>query len=492
MNNQIILVLDVGTTNIKCIAFDETAKIISQVSRDIGCISEDARKIEYDPILIWETVKDLLARSLEGGGYRKEDVICLGISTQRGSMLLWDRISGLPESFAISWQDLRAVDICQRIMGGPVGDLIVERMGSPLVPMKSLGRLIWLFEERPHLRKKAENGEVFFGNIDSWILWKLTGREVHATDCSNASATHMVNLFSQEWDEEVLSRLNIPINILPSIKMSSGNLGFTDSSVTGREIPICSLIADQQGSLFGQGCVNPSMAKCTYGTGSFILVNIGERAVPSAKAAWNIGGQITYAVEGYGGTTGLMTRWLLEEVFGIHDISKSEKMASCIPNSQGVFVVPAFSGLQAPFQDPRATGVILGIKVGVTKEHIIRALLESVCMLCRAIVEDLQMDPMVQIDRLRVDGAGAANDFMVQFQSDILGIPIERSAVKESTAAGSAFLAGLACDVWSMEEIPGLWKCDRIFKPKMNEQKREEMYNQWIKAVGVSRAWGRS
>jgi len=490
MSKSVIVALDVGTTNIKCIAFDQSANILFHLSSNAGCLSGSRNQMEYDPLLIWKTARELLVNSFNQEEYRREDIACIGISTQRGSTLLWNRLSGLPECNAISWQDLRTVEICRRIMEREVGDLIVERMGGPLIPSKSLGKLLWLFEERKELRKKTEQGLVMFGNLDSWVLWKLTGQKVHATDNSNASATHMVAVKSQQWDKELMSLLGIPLPILPEIKPSTGILGFTDPDLCGREIPICSLIADQQASLFGTGCVKRSMTKCTYGTGSFVLMNIGEDLLPLAKAAWNIDGQITYAIEGYGGATGLMTRWLFEEVLRTSDASEFEKMALGVNDSQRVTVVPAFSGLQAPFQDPHAMGMILGLSVGVGKNHIARAFLESIGMLCRAIIEDLQERSKIRVERLRVDGAASANDFLIQFQSDILGIPVERSSLKESTAAGAAFLAGLACGFWTMEDISELWRYDKVFEPKMSDTQRNEMYDRWMRAVEFSRAWG--
>lgn len=491
MRRQAIIALDVGTTNIKCIVFDQEAKMISNMSRNVDFLSNRTDRIEYDPTVIWETVKDLLGRSLQQEDYAIDDVLSIGISTQRGSTLLWNRESGLPECNAISWQDIRTADICKKIMNTELGSLLMERQGGPLIPGKSLGRLLWLFENINGLREKAEQGLLLFGNIDSWVLWKLTGKRIHATDNSNASSTHMVEIGSQQWDTDLISRLEIPLETLPEIRPSSGFLGLTDPSLFGREIPICSLVADQQGSLFGQICLHRGMTKCTYGTGTFVLMNIGEEPVTSAKAAWNLDGQTTYMLEGYSGATGLMTEWMFKEVMGDQDVSKSEKMALEVEGSQGVVVVPAFSGLQAPFHDPHAVGMILGLTVGVRKNHIIRAILESIGMICRSIIDHLQEVSNIQIDRLYVDGAGADNNFLVQFQSDILGIPVEKSALTESSALGAAFLAGLASGFWRRDEIAGFWRSGGVFEPRMDETRRNRLYDRWLEAARFSMAWGK-
>jgi len=489
MGRKIIIALDVGTTNIKCIVFDQEARMISNMSRNVSLLCNRTDRMEYDPMVIWEIVKDLLGRSLHQEGYAIDDVVSIGISTQRGSILFWNRESGLPECNVISWQDMRAADICEKMANTEMGNLFMERQGGPLIPWKSLGRILWLFENINGLREKAEQGLLLFGNLDSWVVWKLTGNRIHVTDNSNASATHMVEIRSQEWDTDLLSRFGIPPEILPEIRPSSGFLGFTDPSVFGREIPICSLIGDQQGSLFGQVCLNRAMTKCTYGTGAFVLMNIGEESLPFAKTAWNLDGQTTYMLEGYSATTGLMTEWMFEEVMGDNDVSESARMALEVEDSYGVVVVPAFSGLQAPFHDPHAVGMILGLTVGARKNHIVRAMLESIGMICRAIIDHLQEVSRIQIDRLYVDGAGAANDFLVQFQSDILGIPVERPSLTESTALGAAFLTGLASGFWRMDELAGLCQKDRVFEPRMGEMERSRLFGRWLEAVRFSMVW---
>lgn len=489
MGQKVIIALDVGTTNIKCIVFDREARMISNMSRNVNLICNGTDRIEYDPMAIWGIVKALLGRSLNHENYAMDDIVSIGISTQRGSILFWDRESGLPEHNIISWQDMRAADICREIGNTEIADFFMERQGSPLIPAKSLGRILWLFENVNGLREKAAQSRLLFGNLDSWVVWKLTGSRAHITDTSNASATHMVELRSQEWDTDLISRFGIPHEILPEIRPSSGFLGFTDPSVFGREIPICSLIGDQQGSLFGQACLNQAMTKCTYGTGAFVLMNIGEQPLPFGKTAWNLDGKTTYMMEGYAATTGLMTQWLFQEFMGDKDVSEAAEMALAVEDSRGVVVVPAFSGLQAPFHDSHAVGMILGLTVGVRKNHIVRAMLEAIGMICRAIIDHLQEVSKIQIDRLYVDGAGAANDFLVQFQSDILGIPVERSSLTESTALGAAFLSGLASGFWRMDELAGLCQKDRVFEPRIGETGRSRLFGRWLEAVRFSMVW---
>lgn len=492
MKDPVIVVLDIGTTNIKCIIFDQSSKIVSSTIKNIRVISPKSGEMEYDPLEVWDTARIVFEESLKRGEIGVENILSLGIATQRGTTLIWNRVTGLPEHNAISWQDLRTVHMCKEFMETKLASIFLESMGDILTPAMSLTKLLWLLENVPDVRKKADDEMIFFGTMDSWILWKLTGGKVHATDNSNSSSTHMINRRSQEWDQRILSFLNIPIGILPLLKPSSGLLGFVDQSILGKEIPIYSLIGDQQASLYGQACFKPGMAKCTYGTGAFVLMNIGEMIIPSARVAWSRDRNVIFKLEGFAPSTGSMMEWLFTEWIESGTIQDSERIALSIENFQDVFVAPAFSGLHTPYNAPFAKGMILGLSTGTKKGHIVKAFLESIGMVCRSIIEDMEVKSGIKVERLRVDGAGSVNNFLLQFQSDILRIPVERTSIVQSTAAGAAYLAGLACGFWSSEEeISDLWKSDRVFEPKMDQTRRDSLYESWKEAVRLCVDWSK-
>jgi len=494
MREKFILVIDIGTTNIKSIIFNGNVNIVSSSVQKIAAISSKQGEVEYEPLRIWDTVEEVITTSLRQGGLAAKNIHATGITNQRGTMVLWDRENGLPLCNAISWQDQRTNSLCDELRKGDMDVLFCERMGDHVSPAFSVTKLLWVLQRIPNIRDRASDGNLFFGTLDSWILWKLTGGRVHATDNSNAASTHMVNRETQQWDNKILDRLDIPLSILPSIKPSNGFFGYADPEILEGKVPIYSVMGDQQASLYGQACFEAGMAKCTYGTGSFVLMNIGERAVPTARVAWTKeGGTTTFKLEGFAAATGSMLQWLFDEFLQVGTVDESEKMAFEAKGSKDICVIPAFLGLQAPYYDSRAKGMIEGLTLDSKKEDIVRAFLESTAYICRAIIEEMQDKSGVKLNQLRIDGRGSRNSFLAQFQADSLGVNVERSALMESTAAGAAFMAGLSSDFWSSEEELGeMWKKDRVFSPVVSKKMRDRMYGKWSRIVNLAlhREWG--
>ena len=488
MRKKFILVIDIGTTNIKSNIFDGNANIISSSIQKIATIFPEQGEVEYEPLKLWDTTKEVMTESLRKGGLSAKNIHATGITNQRGTMLLWDRENGLPLYNAISWQDQRTSSLCDELGKGDIDVLFCERMGDHISPGFSVTKLLWVLQRIPHIRGKVSDGNLLFGTLDSWILWKLTGGRIHATDNSNAASTHMVNRETQQWDKKILDRLDIPLSILPEIKPSGGFFGDTDANILTKEVPIYSVMGDQQASLYGQACFKAGMAKCTYGTGSFILMNIGEKAVPTARVAWTKeGGTTTFKLEGFAAATGSMLQWLFDEFLQGGIIDESENMAFEAKDSKDIYVIPAFLGLQAPYYDSRAKGMITGLTLGIKKEDIVRAFLESTAYICRAIIEEMQEKSGVKLNQLRIDGRGSRNNFLAQFQADSLGVNVERSALMESTAAGAAFMAGLSSGFWpSEEELAEMWKKDRIFPPVVSQKLRDRMYGKWSRIVNLA------
>jgi len=488
MRKKFILVIDIGTTNIKSIILDENANIVSSSIQKIAAIFPKEGEVEYEPLKLWNTTKEVMTASLRKGGLSAKNIHATGITNQRGTMVLWDKENGLPLYNAISWQDQRTSSLCDELGKGDIDVLFCESMGDHISPGFSVTKLLWVLQHIPHIRDRVSDGNLLFGTLDSWIVWKLTGGRVHATDNSNAASTHMVHRGTQQWDKKILDRLDIPLSILPAIKPSNGFFGYMDPDILGEEVPICSVMGDQQASLYGQACFKAGMAKCTYGTGSFILMNIGEKAVPTARVAWTKqGGTTTFKLEGFAAATGSMLQWLFDEFLQAGTVDESEKMAFEAKDSKDIYVIPAFLGLQAPYYDSRAKGMITGLTLSIKKEDIVRAFLESTAYICRAIIEEMQEKSGVKLNQLRIDGRGSRNNFLAQFQADSLGVNVERSALMESTAAGAAFMAGLSSGFWpSEEELAEMWKKDRIFPPVVSQKLRDRMYGKWSRIVNLA------
>jgi glycerol kinase len=490
-----ILTLDQGTTNTRAIIFDREGNIISTAQRELRQIYPKPGEVEHDPHEIWGTQLEMAKEALHKAGLTASKIASIGVSNQRETTLLWDKKSGDALYNAIVWQCRRTNDLCQKIKETEWESEVKKKTGLIVDPYFSGTKVKWILDNVHKAREKAAKGEALFGTVDTWLIWNLTGGKVHVTDYTNASRTMLFNIGKLSWDEDILELLDIPQYILPEARSSSEVYGYTLPEYFGREIPIAGDAGDQQAALFGQKCFTPGTVKNTYGTGSFMLMNTGEKIIPSKSGllttiAIGIDGKVEYALEGSVFTTGAAVQWLRDEMNLIDHSAESEFYAKQVENSGGVYVVPAFSGLGAPYWDPNARGLIIGITRGTNKNHVIRATLESIAYQVKDVLKCMEDDSGMKLKDVRVDGGGSSNDFLMQFQADILGIPILRPLVTETTALGAAYLAGLAVKYWkNREELMGNWKIERFFKPRMTEEERDELLGGWRKAVARSRGW---
>jgi len=490
-----VMALDQGTTSSRAIIFDHSGKMIASLNKEFRQIYPKPGWVEHDPMEIWESQIEVAKGVIEKAGIKPEDIAAIGITNQRETTVVWDKNTGKPIYNAIVWQCRRTAPICDELKNRGFDKKIREKTGLVVDAYFSGTKVKWILDNVEGAREKAERGELLFGNIDTWLIWNLTRGKVHVTDYSNASRTMLFNIHELKWDKEILEELNVPENMLPEVKPSSHVYGYTDKSIFGVEIPIAGDAGDQQAALFGQACFKPGMAKNTYGTGCFMLMNTGEKAVPSKTGllttiAWGIDGKVEYALEGSIFITGAAIQWLRDELRIIDSAPQSEEYALKVEDTNGVYVVPAFVGLGAPYWDMYARGVIVGLTRGAKREHIIRATLESIAYQTRDVLEAMQEDSGIKLQALKVDGGASANNFLMQFQADILGVPVDRPQVIETTALGAAYLAGLAVGFWnSREEIEKNWNIDRRFEPAMEEEKREKLYRGWKKAVERAMKW---
>lgn len=490
-----VMALDQGTTSSRAIIFDHSGKMIASLNKEFRQIYPKPGWVEHDPMEIWESQIEVAKGVIEKAGIKPEDIAAIGITNQRETTVVWDKNTGKPIYNAIVWQCRRTAPICDELKNRGFDKKIREKTGLVVDAYFSGTKVKWILDNVEGAREKAERGELLFGNIDTWLIWNLTRGKVHVTDYSNASRTMLFNIHELKWDKEILEELNVPENMLPEVKPSSYVYGYTDKSIFGVEIPIAGDAGDQQAALFGQACFKPGMAKNTYGTGCFMLMNTGEKAVPSKTGllttiAWGIDGKVEYALEGSIFITGAAIQWLRDELRIIDSAPQSEEYALKVEDTNGVYVVPAFVGLGAPYWDMYARGVIVGLTRGAKREHIIRATLESIAYQTRDVLEAMQEDSGIKLQALKVDGGASANNFLMQFQADILGVPVDRPQVIETTALGAAYLAGLAVGFWnSREEIEKNWNIDRRFEPAMEEEKREKLYRGWKKAVERAMKW---
>lgn len=490
-----VMALDQGTTSSRAIIFDHSGKMIASLNKEFRQIYPKPGWVEHDPMEIWESQIEVAKGVIEKAGIKPEDIAAIGITNQRETTVVWDKNTGKPIYNAIVWQCRRTAPICDDLKNKGFDKKIREKTGLVVDAYFSGTKVKWILDNVEGAREKAERGELLFGNIDTWLIWNLTRGKVHVTDYSNASRTMLFNIHELKWDKEILEELNVPENMLPEVKPSSHVYGYTDKSIFGVEISIAGDAGDQQAALFGQACFKPGMAKNTYGTGCFMLMNTGEKAVPSKTGllttiAWGIDGKVEYALEGSIFITGAAIQWLRDELRIIDNAPQSEEYALKVEDTNGVYVVPAFVGLGAPYWDMYARGVIVGLTRGAKREHIIRATLESIAYQTRDVLEAMQEDSGIKLQALKVDGGASANNFLMQFQADILGVPVDRPQVIETTALGAAYLAGLAVGFWnSREEIEKNWNIDRRFEPAMEEEKREKLYRGWKKAVERAMKW---
>ncbi len=490
-----IMALDQGTTSSRCILFDKQGKICSVAQKEFTQIFPKAGWVEHNAMEIWASQMGVAQEALLKIGATAADIAAIGITNQRETTVVWDKHTGQPVCNAIVWQCRRTAELCDELAAEGWTEKIRNKCGVVLDAYFSATKIHWILENVPGAREKAERGDLLFGNIDTWLIWNLTKGKVHVTDYSNASRTMLYNIFDLKWDEEILQRLNIPASMLPEVKPSSCVYGETDPSIFGAPIKIGGAAGDQQAALFGQTCFQPGMAKNTYGTGCFLLMNTGTTPVMSEHGlvttiAWGVDGQVEYALEGSIFVAGAAIQWLRDELKIIDSAAESEYLAMKVENSNGCYVVPAFTGLGAPHWDAYARGAIVGLTRGVNRYHIIRATLESLAYQTHDVLNAMQQDSGIRLSALKVDGGACVNNFLMQFQADVIHAPVLRPACIESTALGAAYLAGLAVGYWTdRDEIAANGEIARTFEPDMAQDVRASLLDGWNKAVGRALRW---
>ncbi len=492
-----VMALDAGTTSNRCILFDKSGKIISIAQKEFTQYFPQPGWVEHDADEIWSTQLGVAVEAMSKVGASAEDIAAIGITNQRETAIVWDKKTGEPVCRAIVWQCRRTAAYCDQLKEQGYTDMIREKTGLIIDAYFSGTKIRWILDHVEGAREKAEKGELLFGTVETWLIWKLTKGRVHVTDYSNASRTMLFNINTLEWDQEILDLLQIPKAMLPEPMPSSCVYGHTDPSYFGGPIPIGGAAGDQQSALFGQVCFHPGAAKNTYGTGCFLLMNTGEKPVFSQNGlvttiAWGLDGKVEYALEGSIFVAGAAIQWLRDEMRLIDSAADSEYMAGKVKDTNGCYVVPAFTGLGAPHWDPYARGTIVGITRGVNKYHIIRATLESLAYQVNDVLGAMEADSGIPLTSLRVDGGASANDFLMQTQADIIGAPVKRPRCIETTAMGAAYLAGLAAGYWkSREEVKENWAIDQVFEPAIDEEERKQKIKGWNKAVRCSYHWAK-
>jgi len=487
MEKKYVLALDQGTTSSRAILFDRNGRIVNISQKEFTQIYPNPGWVEHNPSEIWETQLNAAKEAIKY--IDVSEIACIGITNQRETTILWDKNTGKPVYNAIVWQSRQTSDICDDLKKSGLEPYIKENTGLVIDAYFSGTKIKWILDNVEGVRERAEKGDILFGTVDTWLLWNLTGGKAHITDYSNASRTMIYNIKNLRWDEKILGILNIPSEILPEVRQSSEIYANTNAEIFGAEIPISGIAGDQQAALFGQLCFQEGMVKNTYGTGCFMLMNTGEKIVQSHKGlittiAWGLQGKVEYALEGSVFVAGAAIQWLRDELKIIHEAADSEYFANKVKDTEGVYVVPAFTGLGAPYWDMYARGAIVGLTRGAGRNHIIRATLESIAYQTKDIIEAMIEDSGINLTVLKVDGGASANNFLMQFQSDILNVNIERPEITETTALGAAYLAGLATGFWkSKGEVIQNWSMNKKFKPAINDDERNRLYNGWKKAV---------
>ncbi|MEX0586243.1 MAG: glycerol kinase GlpK [Pirellulales bacterium] len=490
-----ILALDQGTTSSRAIVFGHDGRVVSMAQRELPQILPAPGIVEHDPEAIWSTQLETARRALAEAHLHASDIAALGVTNQRETTILWDRTTGKPVANAVVWQSRVSADICEQLKANGLEPLFREKTGLVVDSYFSGTKIKHLLDQDDDLRRRAQLGTLLFGTVDTYLIWRLTGGRRHVTDVSNASRTLIFNIHTLDWDDELLGILNIPRTMLPDVRPSSFLFGETDPDLLGGAIPIAGVAGDQQAATFGQACFRPGEAKNTYGTGCFLLLNTGERPVESANnllttIGWSLGGKVTYCLEGSVFVGGAVVQWLRDGLGLIRESAEVEPLAASVPDSGGVYLVPAFVGLGAPYWDPFARGAIFGITRGTTAGHLARAALESIAFQTRDLVEAMQKDAGLKLAELKVDGGASANDALMQFQADLLGTTVRRPVVRETTALGAAYLAGLAVGYWSgTSDIERNWALDRRFTPDMPADRRDTLSRGWQRAVGRAQHW---
>ncbi|MBJ7263736.1 MAG: glycerol kinase GlpK [Burkholderiaceae bacterium] len=503
--NKYILALDQGTTSSRAMVFDRRGAVKGVGQREFEQHYPKPGQVEHDAMEIWQSQLEVARQALRNADVTAADIAAIGITNQRETTVLWDRATGVPVARAIVWQDRRTADLCEQLRRDGHADMIQERTGLVVDAYFSGTKLAWLLDNVPGARSRAEKGELAFGTVDTWLIWQLTEGKVHCTDPSNASRTLLFDIHTQKWSDELLALLKIPASLMPEVVPSSHIIANTAPKLLGGPIPIAGIAGDQQAATFGQACFKPGMAKNTYGTGCFMLMNVGEKPVQSQhRLLSTIGWQVTetktpqnahtaYMMEGGVFMAGATVQWLRDGLKIIERSQESEALAQSVPDSDDVFMVPAFVGLGAPHWDPHARGLIIGLTRGTTRAHIARAALESIALQSTELQQAMVADSRVPMVELRVDGGASANDFLMQLQADLLGVPVVRPRNAESSAWGAAGLAGLAVGYWEDEdELAAQWSLDRRFEPKWSQDRREARIARWRQAVELSKGWAAS
>ena len=491
-----ILSFDAGTTSSRAIIFNKKGQIINVAQKEFQQIYPKAGWVEHDPMEIWASQSGVAREVLEMSAIRPDQIVGIGITNQRETTLVWDKNTGKPVYNAIVWQCRRTASYCERLKEKGWIDKIRDKTGLVVDAYFSATKIAWILDNVEGAREKAERGDLLFGTVDTWLVWNLTRGKVHVTDYSNASRTMLFNIKDLKWDDEILEVLNIPKSMMPEVKDSSCIYGYTDEhTYGGARIPIAGIAGDQQAALFGQNCFKPGMVKNTYGTGCFVLMNTGQEMIRSKNGllttiAWGIDGRVSYALEGSVFIAGAAIQWLRDELRLVYDSPQSEYYANKIEDTDGVVVVPAFTGLGAPYWDMYARGGIFGLTRGTKREHLVRATLESLAYQSKDVIEAMQEDAKIPLAYLRVDGGASANNFLMQFQADMLNTEVHRPRTLETTSLGAAYLAGLAVGYWKdLDEISEDFSIDRTFKPQMSQEKRDKNYKYWKKAIERAMDW---
>ncbi|MFC5470239.1 glycerol kinase GlpK [Cohnella suwonensis] len=490
-----ILSLDQGTTSTRALLVNAQGNIAAMAQREIVLSYPHPGWVEGDAEQIWRSAVDVVERVLAEPNVGADRIAGIGITNQRETAVVWDRSTGAPVYPAIIWQSRQTADICERLKRDGHEETVRSKTGLRIDPYFSGTKIAWILEQVPGSREKAERGELLFGTIDSWLIWKLTAGRVHVTDVSNASRTLLYNIYEKRWDDDLLAMMGVPKGMLPEVRSSSEVFGETDAALFGRAIPIAGVAGDQQAALFGQGCYEQGSVKNTYGTGCFMLMNTGSKAIASDSGllttiAWEVGGELVYALEGSVFVAGAAIQWLRDGLGFIADAADSERLAESVESAEGVYVVPAFVGLGTPHWNSDVRGSVFGITRGTTKAHLVRATLESLAYQTKDVLKAMERDAGMKLSRLAVDGGAVKNGFLMQFQCDMLGVPVEKPVVNESTALGAAFLAGLAIGYWdSKEQIRALRQVEREYSPRMDEAERQKLYAGWSRAVKAAIAF---
>ncbi|MFT8318724.1 MAG: glycerol kinase GlpK [Sporolactobacillus sp.] len=491
-----ILALDEGTTSVRAMIFDEQGKIVQMAQKEFTQFFPNPGWVEQDANEIWGSILSVIADSLSTSEIDPKDIAGIGITNQRETAVVWDRHTGHPIYHAIVWQSRQTAEICRQLKEAGYEERFRSKTGLLLDPYFAGTKVKWILDHVEGAREKAEKGDLLFGTIDSWLVWKLSGGKTHVTDYTNASRTLIYNIYDLKWDDELLEILDIPKKMLPEVRSSSEIYARTVSyHFFGEEVPIAGIAGDQQSALFGQACYEKGMVKNTYGTGCFMLMNTGEQAVHSTTGllttiAWGLNGKISYALEGSTFVAGSAIQWLRDGLRMVKNSPESEDYAKKVESTDGVYLVPAFVGLGTPYWDADARGAVFGLTRGTTKEHFIRATLESLAYQTKDVLNAMDKDSKIELKKLRVDGGASMNDFLMQFQSDILGVAVERPTSSETTALGAAYLAGLAVGFWKNEaELTEIWKVGASFNPHMADEKRQTLYQGWTKAVAATRVF---